>query len=169
MRQLLMLFAATVLSCRSSAPLNPEPQSAGTFPIAAAWQVKDERHVTFVLTKKLATGKDLTVTLKTPEAVKVSPALSTWRIGAKQTGTFSTSFELSWEGEGAPKEDLVAIVDMQSESSGYHAEIAYRFGREEPALTQPKGSGEDVRVGNSRLGQPIELKNQQQSAPQPAD
>lgn len=56
-----------------------------------------------------------------------------------------------------PEDDLVVIVDGQSSLGGYHAEVAYRFGRPEPIAQRPALSQRSLRIGGHDLGRPVEM------------
>jgi hypothetical protein len=60
--------------------------------------------------------------------------------------------------ERVPEADVELIAKAGNASFGARAKSAYRFGRPEPTLLQPKRAASEVVIGGRNLGHPIELK-----------
>ncbi|MEI9952906.1 MAG: hypothetical protein WDO74_29015 [Pseudomonadota bacterium] len=60
--------------------------------------------------------------------------------------------------ERVPETNVEFIAKAGNASFGARAQGAYRFGRPQPALVQPKRAPQEVVVGGRSLGHPIELK-----------
>ena len=74
--------------------------------------------------------------------------------------TTSHRFDRAWllHVDAIPPQDAIVVVDWQTPAGGYHAEIAYRFGRPEPKLDQPLATGPEIILPNGvSLGRPIQM------------
>ena len=97
----------------------------------------------------------------TPVTVKiVLPSGATLAAGqASETITDMTNAQLqrTWRMQYAaiPPGDATVIVDWQTKSAGFHAELPYRFGRPEPTRNEPPRLPEVKLPNGTSLGKPI--------------
>lgn len=108
-------------------------------------------------------GAPLQITLTPPPGVTLDGTLA-WAVPAgsapgEELHTFTARFDK------VPDQDLVLVADMQSADAGYHAEIAYRFGRPEPLPASPQRGGDDLNLKGRKLGKPVQMPPPTPSAP----
>jgi hypothetical protein len=60
--------------------------------------------------------------------------------------------------DSVPETNVELVARAGNASFGAHAKSAYRFGRPEPKLAQPKRGTDELIIGGRSLGHPIELK-----------
>ncbi len=97
----------------------------------------------------------LQITLTPPPGVTLEGNLA-WAVPASSAPgedlhTFTARFDK------VPEQDLLLVADMQSADAGYHAEIAYRFGRPEPLPASPQRGGDDLHLKGRKLGKPVQM------------
>ena len=160
MRIHLPLTLSLLTACTSSSSsLAPTPSPAPTSALSVSWSPREQgasQRLELVVEKRIATEKDLEVVLRVPEGVRVEPSSLRWRVAAATTGTLKYEIGVSWTGP-VPATDLVAVVDMQGMSSGFHAEVPWRFGRAPPTDPPLQQTEQPIQVGGTNLGHPVDL------------
>jgi hypothetical protein len=159
MRIHLILALSVLAACRSSSSsVEPTPSPSPTSPLSVSWSPRNEagHQLELIIEKRIATEKDLAVELRIPDGARIEPSTTRWSIDAAKTGTLKYEITVSWNGE-KPATDLVAVVDMQGASSGFHAEVPWRFGRTAPVDPPIKRTEQPVQVGGSNLGTPVDM------------
>lgn len=56
-----------------------------------------------------------------------------------------------------PTQPATFVIDAAAEGFGYHAELAYRFGRAEELPREPVRSAAEVRVSSRNFGAPVDV------------
>ena len=161
---ILILLLLVTSSCRSPvAPAAPSVVTAvpseARSPLSSQWEVRElgegRARLTLSVTKAVVTEKDVRVDFTVPPGVTAQPALEPWTIAAETRGVVSKDYSLEWS--AAPRDDLIAVVDVQGVSFGYHAKVPFRFGRPEPTVKPPERDANPVQLGNTNLGRPVDL------------
>lgn len=144
---------ASVAVPRPASPTAEAPSS----PITVKW-IEGSRNeagsrLTLEVTKLIVTERPLALGFSVPPGVVVEPELTAREIAAASVGT--TSIEVLVRTSVPPTQDLIAICDSQGTSFGFHAEVPYRFGRQAPAVAEPR-LGEPVQIGPGQI-RPVQL------------
>lgn len=144
------------------APQGPMAQPTGVAPspgapITVRWIERTRTETTAQLTlevvKLMQTERPLTVRFTLPPGISTEPQLVSRELESTFVGT--NIIDVLVRTSGQPQQDLVAICDSQGLSFGFHAEVPYRFGREAPAVAEPK-LGEPIQVGPGQI-RPVQL------------
>lgn len=140
-------------------------------PVAVRWVVTrpphEERtlagaprtHVTLVaeIARRGALDLPLELTVRVPPGAALVRGTPQQTLPVSAPGTVTREeFELAYEPSGAPSEDALLVVDAQSASAGFHAEVPYRFGRAPAPVPRPP-RGAPLVVNGVDWGAPIEI------------
>ena len=136
--------------------LAPNPASPVQAQLDGPAQVADGQPAELVLhiDRITAAIAPLHVDLQLPSGVVLLSGKSSDVIDASEPLHLTRTWRV--QVERVPAADIVAVLDWQTTAGGYHAALAYRFGRAAPQALKPtRFPHEIVLPGGRSLGQPI--------------
>jgi len=112
--------------------------------------------LTAEVTRNIPFTVPIDVELRLPSGVTLQEGDSVQQLlPSRDTGTASLRFVIV--ADAIPDDDAILVLDARGQGFGFHAEQAYRFGREKPRTKSAPPLGESLRLGSRNAGRSVEL------------
>jgi hypothetical protein len=137
-------------------PAQGSPQSPIQTRLTGPETVPTQGDIELVLTIDRARADlvPISVDLRLPAGVTLVAGLEQERVADTSKPGFTRTWRLHYD--RVPQEDVAVVVDWQTASAGFHAELPWRFGRPEARKAEPPRLPGAVKLpGGRSLGRPI--------------
>ena len=157
-----LMLALLLSACSTAAPPPPEAPGARHNPMAPVTLKLDVVGGQPVAGERMAFRARLerNGVWDAPIAVEFQVPVGAVVVGGTERGvvTGAAAPELELQLDRVPDGDLIVVASSQTDSSGFHAEARYRFGRPDPLPTGPPKDGPAMTGPNGvDLGTPVDM------------